>query len=331
MPLIQLLSVTKNYFDNIHSGVTQINLEIERGQIVSIIGESGSGKSTLLKLIYGTLLPQTGQVFFNGVNVIGPAEKLIPGHNSMKMVTQDLTLNLYAKVYDNIAGIISNINLTEKRELTIQTMDFLRINHLANKRIVDLSGGEQQRVAIARAIITEPEVLLLDEPFSQLDAILKKQLRNDVQRLAKYLNITVIMVSHDPVDGLSIADKMVILKEGKIISDGVPKSIYQNPKNAYVAQLLGKANVFTNCTFTPNNNQVYAVYPHQIVLNTNGKGIPAKVKNVYFGGNLDEVEIVYESQKITAYDYFNQNFEKNQTVWFTINHFMEVEQAILNH
>ncbi|TAH00220.1 MAG: ABC transporter ATP-binding protein [Sphingobacteriales bacterium] len=324
MPLIQLLSVTKNYLDNIHSGVSQINLEIEQGQIVSIIGESGSGKSTLLKLIYGTLVPQTGQVFFNGVQIMGPDEKLIPGHNHMKMVTQDLTLNIYAKVYDNIAGLIPNINLTEKRELTLQTMDFLRISHLADKRIVDLSGGEQQRVAIARAVITEPEVLLLDEPFSQLDAILKKQLRDDVQRLAKYLNITVIMVSHDPVDGLSIADKMIILKEGKIICDGLPKTIYQNPKYAYVAKLLGKANVFINSAITPDKNQAYAVYPHQIVLNRDSKGIPAKVKNVYFSGNLDEVEIVYENLKITAYDYLNQNFKQNQPVWFSINHFMEV-------
>ncbi len=324
MPLIQLLSVTKNYLDNIHSGVSQINLEIERGQIVSIIGESGSGKSTLLKLIYGTLVPQTGQVFFNGIQIMGPDEKLIPGHNSMKMVTQDLTLNFYAKVYDNIAGQIPSINLAEKRELTLQTMDFLRINHLANKRIADLSGGEQQRVAIARAVITEPEVLLLDEPFSQLDAILKKQLRDDVHRLAKYLNITVIMVSHDPVDGLSIADKMVILKNGEIISEGLPKNIYQNPKYAYVAKLLGKANVFINSNLMPNNYQTYAVYPQHIILNTNGDGIPARVNNVYFGGNLDEIEIVYDNLKITAYDYQNQNFEKNQLVWFTLNNFMEV-------
>lgn len=324
MPFIEVKSVSKNHLLNVHSGVSDINLEIYKGQIVSIIGESGSGKSTLLKLIYGTLVPQTGEVFFKNVNIMGPDEKLIPGHNSMKMVTQDLTLNLYAKVYDNIAGQIPSINLAEKRELAFQTMDFLRISHLAEKRIVDLSGGEQQRVAIARAVITEPEVLLLDEPFSQLDAILKKQLRDDIYRLANYLNITVIMVSHDPIDGLSIADNMVILREGKIICQGLPKTIYQKPKYAYAAQLLGKANVLTNNTIIPNFNKVFAVYPHQIVLNNHGNGILAKVKNVYFNGNFDEIEIVYENLKITAHDYLNQNFEKNQNIWFTISHFMEV-------
>jgi len=325
MPLIQLSSVYKNYLNNVHSGVTDINLEIERGHIVSIIGESGSGKSTLLKLIYGTLLPQSGKVKYNGKLVMGPDEKLIPGHDKMKMVTQDLTLNLYAKVYDNIASLISNINLDAKRELTLQTMDFLRISHLADKRIVDLSGGEQQRVAIARAVIAEPEVLLLDEPFSQLDAILKKQLRDDVHRLSKYLNFTVIIVSHDPVDGLSIADKMVVLKEGKIICQGNPKSIYQNPKYEYVAKLLGKANILKNSNLVPNSHQTYAVYPQHVVLNRESKGKPAIVKNVYFGGNLDEVELIYQNIKITAYDYNLLNFMPNEAIWFIITELMEVD------
>lgn len=325
MPLIQLHNLTKNHLEHTHSGVSNINLEIERGQIVSIIGESGSGKSTLLKLIYGTLLPQSGEVLFEGAQIMGPDEKLIPGHDKMKMVTQDFTLNLYAKVYDNIAGLIANINLAQKRELTLQTMDFLRISHLADKRIVDLSGGEQQRVAIARAVITEPEVLLLDEPFSQIDAILKKQLRDDVQRLAKYLNITVIMVSHDPIDGLSMADKMVILHNGKIIRQGAPIAIYQNPQYAYVAKLLGKASIVTHANLVPDSSQTYAVYPHQVILNREGTGIPARVKNVCFGGNLYEVELVYENTKITAYDYLMRNFKAGENIWFTIIEFMEVD------
>ncbi|TAF44992.1 MAG: ABC transporter ATP-binding protein [Sphingobacteriales bacterium] len=325
MPHIQLFSIIKNYLSQIHSGVTQINLDIEHGQIVSIIGESGSGKSTLLKVIYGTILPQSGEVHYNGVQIIGADEKLIPGHNKMKMVSQDLTLNLYAKVYDNIACLIANTNLDEKRELTLQTMDFLRISHLADKRVSDLSGGEQQRVAIARAVITEPEVLLLDEPFSQLDAILKKQLREDVKRLAHYLNITVIMVSHDPIDGLSMADKIVVLKEGKIIRQGTPKAIYQNPQYAYVAKLLGKANILTNSNLLPNISQTYAIYPQHVLLHKEQKGFAARVKSTSFAGNFEEIEIIYQNLKITAYDYQMLNFMPNENVWFTITELMEVE------
>lgn len=319
MPLIQITSLTKNYHSHIHSGVRDINLEIEKGEIVGIIGESGSGKSTLLNLIYGTLIPQSGEVLFNGIKVLGPDEKLIAGHNQMKMVTQQLSLNLYAKVYENIAGLLSNINLDEKRELTQQTMEFLRINHLADKRIVDLSGGEQQRVALARAIITEPEVLLLDEPFSQVDAILKKQLREDVHRLSKYLGITVILVSHEPTDSLSIADKMVILKDGKIIRQGNPKDIYADPKQVYVAKLLGKANILSDINILPNKEGTFAVYPQNIILNRQNNGFSAKVKNVYFCGNLEEIEIIYQGTKLLAYDYEMRNFKKDETVWFNVN------------
>jgi ABC-type sugar transport system ATPase subunit len=325
MPLIQLTSLTKNHLNTVHSGVTDINLKIERGEIVSIIGESGSGKSTLLNLIYGILIPQSGEVLFNGAKVLGPDEKLIAGHDQMKMVTQQLNLNLYAKVYDNIAGLLSNINLEEKRELTQQTMEFLCIDHLSDKRIVDLSGGEQQRVALARAVITEPDVLLLDEPFSQVDAILKNQLREDIHRLSKYLNITVILVSHEPSDGLSIADQMVILKDGRIIAEGKPKDIYENPKQAYVAKLLGKANILTNLKLLPNPLGKYAVYPQSIILNRLNKGFSASVKNVYFCGNLEEIEINYISTKILAYDYEMRNFKKGETVWFTVNSFLNLE------
>ena len=178
---------------------------------MAIVGESGSGKSTLLKLIYGLLAPDSGEVFFKAEHLNGPHEKLIPGHDSMKMLSQDFNLNLFAKVYENIESMLSNEDLQAKKHKANKMMEFLRIDHLATKKIVDLSGGEQQRVALARAIITEPEVLLLDEPFSQLDAVLKTQFRADLRRLSDELGITIIIVSHDPVDGLTLANQMLIL------------------------------------------------------------------------------------------------------------------------
>ncbi len=320
MPFIEAKSLTKNYNQNVHSGVSDINLEIDKGQIVSIIGESGSGKSTLLRLIYGTLEAQEGEVLFKGNRILSPLEKLIPGHDDMKMVTQTLDLNLYAKVYDNIASLVSNINLEEKKELTLQTMEFLRIDHLANKKVADLSGGEQQRVAIARAVITEPEVLLLDEPFSQIDAILKKQLREDVQRLAKYLNITVILVSHDPIDGLSMADNMFIIKNGRLVSSGKPSEIFYNPVNEYVARLLGRANIVKNLPFLPNNNQDYAVYPHHIHINKSKDKTSyiGRIKNIFFCGHYNEIEISYNNQTLAVYDYQLQNFTKGKEINFSI-------------
>lgn len=298
---IRLNNVFKNYLDNQHSGVSGINLEINKGEIVSIVGESGSGKSTLLKLIYGLLVPQEGEVLYEGNKILGPSEKLIPGHDDMRMVTQEVTLNLYARVFDNISGQLSNTDLQTKNDLTVKTMKFLRIDHLASKKIVDLSGGEQQRVAIARAIITEPTVLLLDEPFSMIDTILKKQLRDDIERLSKELNITVVMVSHDPSDALSLADKLVVIKEGKVVKQGHPKEIYKNPESAYVAKLLGRANIIDGSILSKEGQ--FAVYPQDIYFDTTQTGYIATVKAIHFCGAYNEITYTIANQEIIAYDF----------------------------
>lgn len=322
--LINLNNVSKKYSENIFSGVSNINLEINEGEIINIIGESGSGKTTLLKLIYGYLVPQEGEVSFNGERVLGPSEKLIPGHDDMRMVTQDVTLNLYARVYDNIASQLSNVNLESKKNLTLQTMEFLRIEHLATKKIIELSGGEQQRVAIAKAVITEPKVLLLDEPFSQVDTILKKQLRDDIERLARFLNITVIMVSHDPTDGLSLSDKLVIIKDGKIICEGKPKEIYYEPKFSYVAQLLGKANIFKGLSCLPNLDDVFAVYPQNVLLNPDG--LKAKVKSIHFNGLYNEVGYISEGKTIISYDFNFISLNKGDEVFILLKNPIKVDE-----
>ena len=321
IPFLQLNQVSKNFSAHTPSGVSEINLTINAGEIITIIGESGSGKTTLLKLIYGYLVPQAGTVLFNGVPIKGPSEKLIPGHDEMKMVTQELTLNLYAKVFDNISSQLSNEDLEAKRELTLQTMEFLRIDQLADKKIVELSGGEQQRVAIAKAVITEPKVLLLDEPFSQVDTILKRQLRDDIERLAKFLGITVIMVSHDPTDGLSLSNHVIIIKDGQIIREGKPKDIYFDPQHAYVAKLLGKANILKNTSFLPYSEGSYAIYPHHISLQTQPDGYLAKVRSVHFNGAYQEVEITFEGKNILVHDTQFIPLQKLDSVYFKVNQY----------
>lgn len=325
IPFLQLINVSKNFSDQQASGVSGINLTINAGEIVTIIGESGSGKTTLLKLIYGYLVPQIGTVLYQGNQIKGPTEKLIPGHDDMKMVTQDVTLNLYAKVFDNISSLLSNTDLEAKTELTIQTMEFLRIDHLADKKIVELSGGEQQRVAIARAVITAPKVLLLDEPFSQIDAILKKQLREDIERLAKFLGITVVMVSHDPLDGLSLSKHIVIIKNGKIIRSGAPMEVYFDPQFAYVARLLGKANILNHVSFLPLAEQNYAVYPHQIKLELNPSDYLATVRSTHFNGAYQEVELAFEGKHILVHDEQFFDLKKGDSVYFRVNEFHRVD------
>jgi ABC-type Fe3+/spermidine/putrescine transport system ATPase subunit len=324
MALIELKNVHKNYLEGVPSGVSGIDLTINAGEIITIIGESGSGKTTLLKLIYGYLVPQEGIVLFNGEKIKGPTEKLIPGHDEMKMVTQELTLNLYAKVFDNIASQLSNTDLLAKSQLTLQTMEFLRIDHLAEKKIVELSGGEQQRVAIAKAVITEPKVLLLDEPFSQIDSVLKKQLRDDIERLSKFLKITIIMVSHDPTDGLTLSDQLLIVKDGKILRQGKPQDLYANPQFAYVAKILGRANLAKNLSFLPQQNVTYAIYPYQIKLKKEETDLKAVVKSIHFSGAYQEVEIIFEGKIILVHDHQFLSLKLTENIFFEVNGLQEL-------
>lgn len=303
-PIITLHNLTKNYTPDIPSGVLNISFSILKGKIISIVGESGSGKSTLLKLIYGLASPDSGSVYFKDNLVRGPHEKLIPGHDKMKMVTQDFNLNIYAKVYENIAAMLPNTDLRAKREETLEMMEFLRIDHLSNKRVTDLSGGEQQRVAIARAIITQPEVLLMDEPFSQVDALLKNELRADIERLAKFLGITVILVSHDPVDGLSLADHMVILRQGQLQEQGTPKDLYNNPNQLYTAQLLANCNVLSNLEaeaigLSPNAESV-VLYPEWIAVTKGIGNDHFNVKGSIFKGFFEELIVERNNVRLRA-------------------------------
>lgn len=224
--------------------VDHVSFGIQEGKITAIIGESGSGKSTLLKLIYGLLEPSSGEVRYKGWLVPTRRDKLIPGHQAMKLVSQGFDdLNLYAKVWDNIASQLSNTNLARKESKTQQTLDRLKISHLAQQRVADLSGGEKQRVAIARALINEPEVLLMDEPFNQVDAAFRDALQQDIRNIVEETGLTIILVSHDPTEVLAMADELIVMKNAAITEQGSPEKLYYNPSSSYTAQLLAKSNI----------------------------------------------------------------------------------------
>jgi spermidine/putrescine transport system ATP-binding protein len=249
----QKLDVAAIYGENLTSiftgkeevtAVNNVSFSIEANRITAIIGESGSGKSTLLKLIYGLLEPNKGEVRYKGWLVPTRKDKLIPGHDAMKMVSQGFDdLNLYAKVWDNIASQLPNTNLDYKQTRTTEILKKLRIHHLAQQRVADLSGGERQRVAIARALINDPEVLLMDEPFNQVDAAFRDGLQQDIKQIVRETGLTVILVSHDPAEVLAMADALIVMQNGKIVDAGHPKDLYYQPKHPYTALLLAKSNI----------------------------------------------------------------------------------------
>lgn len=316
----------KHYPGNSSAGISSISFGLDAGQILAIIGESGSGKSTLLKCIYGLLKPDEGEVLFDGGRVLGPGEVLIPGHPAMKMVTQDFSLNIYAKVYDNIAAMLSNRDLKLKENKTLAVMEHLHIAHLRDKKVVELSGGEQQRVAIAKALVSDTKMLLMDEPFSQVDAVLKNQLRADIKQLAKNTGVAIIIVSHDVTDGLFMADKLLILKDGQLLQQGVPQEVYQNPQQIYTAKMLGNANVL-------NTEQAEALgikiktgnlvfYPEWVELKNNWNSRRFEVLDVYYKGFYDELLLVRHGVKIRALQLNSGEHKKNDHVQANIGRFL---------
>lgn len=325
--IISVRQLTKQYQTEQVSGISNITFDIKRGHIVAVIGESGSGKSTLLKSIFGLLKVDEGEVLFNGKRVLGPHEQLIPGHKEMKIVTQDFSLNIYAKVYDNIASVLSNTDVKSKEEKTVKMMQHLHIEHLRNKRITELSGGEQQRVAIARALVTDTSLLLLDEPFSQVDALLKNQLRADIKRIAAETGVTVIIVSHDPADGLFLADELLLIKDGQLIQKGKPSFVYNHPEHIYTAQLLGNAVAIDAADALKlgitAKGQSVVFYPEWVELKNGWNSKRYEVKDVYYKGFYEELLLERNGVLIRAIQLNRDTYKKNDHVQANIGRFLE--------
>lgn len=325
-PIISVKNLSKQYQAEQQGGIRNISFDIKKGNVVAILGESGSGKSTLLKCMYGLLKVDDGEVSFKRKRILGPDEQLIPGHKEMKMVTQDFSLNIYAKVYDNIASMLSNTNVQAKAEKTTEMMRHLHIEQLKDKKITQLSGGEQQRVAIARAMVSDTAVLLLDEPFSQVDALLKNQLRADIKRIAAEIGVTVVMVSHDPADGLFLADELLILKDGKLLQQGNPAQVYNHPDHIYTAKLLGNAVVLDKEDAeqlgleVKNGHAVF--YPEWVELKNSWNSRRFEVKDVYYKGFYEELLLERNGVKIRAIQLNRGEHKKNDHIQANISRFI---------
>lgn len=327
-PFLQAIAITKTYPGERLAGVKRTSLSVKPKKITAIIGESGSGKSTLLKMLYGLLSPDAGVVNFKGERIWGPEEKLIPGHDAMKMVTQDTDgLNVYAKVWDNIAVLMPNTDIAAKEERTTQVLKQLNILHLADKQAFFLSGGEKQRVAIARALITRPEVLLLDEPFNQVDTSFREGLQQDIRQVVQDTGLTVIMVSHDPAEVLSMADELIVLKDGEILEVGHPKTLYQNPQNLYTAKLLTNCNILSredaaHCGINSNADSI-VIYPEWAAPTNSWTRKDWTVKQILFKGSYED--LLVEKGNITLRLLSDQpgKYNEGDKVHIKINRYLE--------
>lgn len=214
--------------------LAQISFTLRKNQRLAIAGETGSGKSTLLKIIGGLAAPEQGSVHFEGVRVLPPLERLIPGQSGIAYLSQHFELWHNYRVTE-VLDYSNDLEPADARQL----YDLCHIQHLLDRRTDQLSGGERQRIALARLLVRPPRLLLLDEPFSNLDMNHKRTLKTVLDNIANTFDITTILVSHDPYDTLTWADQIIILKDGRLIQQGPPKQVYNHPVDEYTAGLLG--------------------------------------------------------------------------------------------
>ncbi|MQP24821.1 ATP-binding cassette domain-containing protein [Flavobacterium sp. LMO8] len=271
--------------------LSNINYFLSKGKNLALIGESGCGKSTLLKLIYGLYDLDEGQIFWNDLEVFGPKYHLIPGMPFMKYLAQDFDLMPFITVAENVGKYLSNFFPEDKQARIAELLEIVEMTEYANVKAKFLSGGQMQRVAIARVLALEPEVLLLDEPFSHIDNFRKNSLRRKLFGYLKEQQITCIVATHDSTDVLAFADEVAIIKEGKIIESGIPKFIYDNPKDKYVASLFGDVNEIKI------NGELKFVYPYQLKVSINSD-IKVEVVNSYFRGSHYLIEAKFGNQTL---------------------------------
>lgn len=238
-PFLVLANLDKEYRD--HHAVKSIDLDVGTGEFVALMGPSGCGKSTTLRLIAGLEEPTAGEVRIAGrrMNDVPPAERNTP------MVWQSLALFPFLSTVENVEfGLrMRGIGPRTRRERAAEWLDRLDLGGLAHRRIDQLSGGQRQRVAIARALVTQPPILLLDEPLSSLDAHLRVRMQTELTRLQKELGITFIYVTHAQSEAFAMANRVVIMNQGEIQQIGNPREIYRAPQNAFVAEFIGMNNL----------------------------------------------------------------------------------------
>ncbi|NJJ40612.1 ABC transporter ATP-binding protein [Paenibacillus apii] len=307
---IEMHAVCKSFgrFDALRS----IDLTIGGGEFVAILGPSGCGKTTLLRMLAGFEQPTSGRILIDGRVVAGSGVLVPPEKRRIGMVFQSFALWPHMNVAEHIRFPIRAHKETpahikrKERERIEQVLDLVGLAPFATRMPHELSGGQKQRVSIARAIASEPSLLLMDEPLSSLDAMLRMDLRREIQKVHRETSSSVVYVTHDQGEALAMADRIVVMKDGKIEQVGTPSEVYFHPQTIFVAQFVSKANLvkgrWINNRFIPENstdtswpcegmsssfklNRIYPVRPDQFHISSEGQaGISGEIVNVQFQG-----------------------------------------------
>ncbi|MFD0681515.1 MULTISPECIES: ABC transporter ATP-binding protein [unclassified Paenibacillus] len=309
---LSIQNLTKRYKTG--EGVSNISLNVNKGELVTLLGPSGCGKTTVLRSIGGFLEPDSGDIVIEGKSVL----KLPPEKRPTAMVFQGYNLWPHMNVYNNLAfGLkIRKKSSAEIEEAIKRVLELVRLPGSQKKFPSELSGGQQQRIAVARAFLLEPAVLLLDEPFSALDAKLRHEMREELRDIQASTGLTMVFVTHDQEEALSISDRIIVMNAGNIEQEANPQEIYDNPSSLFVAQFIGKMNfvkgnadgsqVHMNRLQYANTRQLsgevtVAIRPEDIVFVQPDEGLLAKIHQVMILGHYAEVSLETELGILKAF------------------------------
>lgn len=290
-----LLNVSNLYSNELLGNFELNNISFTQNkfQKVAVVGETGSGKSTLLKTIAGFIQPKSGDIIFENKKVKGPDWQLVAGQKGIAYLSQHFELRNNYRM-EELLMYANEFTQEEANDL----YKLCRIDHLMKRNSYELSGGEKQRIALARLLVSKPSLLILDEPYSNLDLIHKNILKTIVQDVCAKFEITCLLTSHDPYDVLPWADEILVLQQGKIIQQGTPQAVYKNPVSEYAAALLGSYNLFTNKQVAILNiqqkNTSLFIRPADIEITEQIEGaIEATVISSKFMGSFYEITLMY--------------------------------------
>ena len=290
-PLLKVNNISKSYHASGAKVLDGLSFQLNRGESLAILGYSGEGKTTLLNLIAGLLDADAGEIWLGDDKILGPEDKLVPGHEEIRLVFQHYGLDPNLSVEQNLMHRMLGFKPEVKKKRTHKLLKWCLLDHLAGKRVELLSGGEKQRLALARAVADFPSLLLLDEPFSSIDLPLRMRFKQGLKAMAASDGFAMIMVTHDYQDAFYLADKLLIIKNGKIIRTGSPEEIYLDPQSEDVALLLGARNIL------PTNRKAEKVWIKEelIQLKARGKGWQGAIVDKIFLG--DFFEYIVENEK----------------------------------
>ncbi len=295
-----------------------IHFTLKLGEHLSILGESGCGKSTLLHLIFGLLHLEHGSIFYNEKKLLGPTKTLIPGEPFMKLVAQEFNIMPFTTVAENLGSYLSRLDEEKDEKRIDELLKVVEMEAFKSTLAKNLSGGQKQRVALAKALANEPEILLLDEPFSNIDTFQKNKLQRRIFNYLKEKNISCITATHDSDEALAFSDQILMLKDGTEEMFGTPEFIYKNVATKYQAGFFGEANLLSKNFFSSEEtSEKTIIFPHQLRISKEKTLLEVIVKKCYFKGTHFLIEADFKGETV----FFNNPFtmKKEDLYWLKIS------------